>query len=175
MNKFTIAAFTAAGLLGSMSPTVVLAGGAEAWAEVLAAEPVYQDVRIPVENQVCWDEQVARQVPVRRSATPKILGAIVGGVIGHQFGGGSGQDLMTLAGAAVGASVAADQQHRQYPDRYVQGTERRCEYRTEYRYEERVIAWDVTYRYAGETFRSRLAEEPGDRIRVRVDVQAVEG
>ncbi|NRD73794.1 glycine zipper 2TM domain-containing protein [Shewanella sp. VB17] len=32
-------------------------------------------------------------------------GALVGGVIGHQFGGGSGQDVATVLGALLGAGI----------------------------------------------------------------------
>ncbi|GIU27132.1 membrane protein [Shewanella schlegeliana] len=32
-------------------------------------------------------------------------GALIGGVIGHQFGGGSGQDVATVLGALLGAGV----------------------------------------------------------------------
>jgi uncharacterized protein YcfJ len=142
----------------------------ETWARVVQAEPVRQEVRIPQRNNVCWDEQVQRVQPVRRSAAPQILGAIVGGVIGNQFGGGSGRDLMTMAGATLGASVAADAQYKKYPDRYYVTTERRCETRTEWRYEERIVAWDVTYEYNGVLYQSRMQQAPGDRIRIQVGV-----
>ena len=142
----------------------------ETWAAVIESQAVRQEVRIPEVADVCWDEPVTRVVPARRSAAPKILGAIVGGVIGHQFGGGSGQDIMTVAGAALGASVAADQQHRRHPDRYYTATEQRCETRTEWRYEQRIVAWDVTYAFNGEHYRTRMAQPPGDRIRIRLEV-----
>ncbi|WP_394202075.1 glycine zipper 2TM domain-containing protein [Shewanella waksmanii] len=32
-------------------------------------------------------------------------GALIGGVIGHQFGGGSGQDVATVLGALLGAGI----------------------------------------------------------------------
>ncbi len=164
--------FTLAILVSSALP---LAANAQqqrqAWADVIEAQPVRQQVRIPVENQVCWDEQVVRPVPVRRSAAPGIFGAIIGGVIGHQFGGGSGQDIMTAAGAVVGASVASEAQYRRYPDRYYQATEQRCETQTEWRYEDRIVAWDVTYEFNGERYRSQLQQAPGDRIRIQVGVR----
>ena len=34
-----------------------------------------------------------------------------------------------------------------------------------------VNAYDVTYEYAGKTYRTRTDHNPGDRIRVRVDVR----
>ena len=36
-------------------------------------------------------------------ATSTIGGALIGGAIGNQFGGGSGQDILTGAGAGAGA------------------------------------------------------------------------
>ncbi len=37
-----------------------------------------------------------------------IMGMILGGVVGHQFGGGSGQDLATMGGVMVGAVAGED-------------------------------------------------------------------
>jgi len=145
----------------------------EEWANVLDKQPVIETLRIPVDQEVCWDEQVQYPVPERRSATPLILGAIIGGVIGNQFGGGSGRDLMTAAGAALGTSIAADQQAQRYPPRYYQALEQRCRVDRQWRTEERVVAWDVTYEYLGQVYRTRMRDEPGERIAVRVQVSPV--
>lgn len=40
-------------------------------------------------------------------------GALIGGAIGHQFGGGSGQDIATVLGALIGASVANNKNNKQ--------------------------------------------------------------
>jgi uncharacterized protein YcfJ len=143
------------------------------WADVIEAQPIRQVVRIPEREEVCWDEQVYHEVAARRSATPAIFGAIIGGVIGNQFGGGSGRDLMTAAGAALGSSVAIDRQRANYPDRYYATTEQRCEMSTGWRNEERIVGWNVTYQYNGEVYQARVKEAPGDRIRIRVDVTPV--
>jgi outer membrane lipoprotein SlyB len=41
-------------------------------------------------------------------------GALVGGVIGHQFGGGSGQDVATVLGALLGGGIANQYGNQQY-------------------------------------------------------------
>lgn len=148
-------------------------GPAVAWAKVIDAQPVFQTVRHPVDERVCWDEQVWRRDPAYRSATPVIIGSIIGGVIGNQFGGGSGQVALTAAGAVLGGSVAADASRKRNPDGYYAVTETRCEVQTDWRTEQRVVAWDVTYRYHGEIYQTRLKEQPGERIRVRVDISPV--
>jgi len=150
------------------------AGQGVAWARVIDSQPVFQTVRYPVDEQVCWDEQVLRREPRARSAAPLILGSIIGGVIGHQFGGGSGQVALTAAGAALGGSIAADAQHRRNPDGYYAVTETRCSVETDWRSEQRVVAWDVTYEFHGAIYQTRLKEQPGKRIRVRVAADPID-
>jgi uncharacterized protein YcfJ len=42
----------------------------------------------------------------------------------------------------------------------------------DYHEEERILGYRVTYRYRGKLFTTRLAEPPGDRLRLRVSLQA---
>tara|TARA_R110001583_G_scaffold182779_1_gene340913 strand:- start:20792 stop:21268 length:477 start_codon:yes stop_codon:yes gene_type:complete len=44
-------------------------------------------------------------------------GALVGGVIGNQFGGGSGRDVATILGAIIGGSIANN--NRNKPERVI--------------------------------------------------------
>ena len=143
------------------------------WAEVVDVQPVTETIHIPQDREVCRDEEVYYPIAQRRSATPLIIGAILGGVVGNQFGGGRGQDIMTVAGAALGTSIAADQQVRRAPPGYTRATERRCQVETDWRTEQQVVAWDVTWVYLGRTYTTRMDEHPGDRIRVRVHVDPV--
>ncbi len=156
------------------APAMAGHSGGVAWARVVDAQPIFKSVRYPVDQEVCWDEMVWYREPARRSATPVILGTIIGGVIGNQFGGGSGQAVMTAAGAALGGSIAADASRKRNPDGYYAVTEERCTIEREWRTEQRVVAWDVAYKYRGEIYHTRLKEEPGDRIRVRVHVDPLD-
>lgn len=45
-------------------------------------------------------------------------GALLGGVIGNQFGGGSGRDIATILGAVIGGSVANNRQN-EYTERTI--------------------------------------------------------
>ncbi len=46
------------------------------------------------------------------------VGAVAGGLIGHQFGGGNGKTLATVGGAvaggAIGHHIASENDHRRY-------------------------------------------------------------
>jgi outer membrane lipoprotein SlyB len=52
------------------------------------------------------------------SAMGAVLGGIAGGVIGHQFGGGRGKDVATVAGALGGAYAGHQIQGANERDRY---------------------------------------------------------
>ena len=60
-------------------------------------------------EQRCWMERQQVQQVQPNNAQPNIggavLGGLIGGVLGHQVGGGSGKDLATVAGAIGGAVV----------------------------------------------------------------------
>jgi len=65
--------------------------------------------RVPYQS--CYYESVPVQyteyvdVYEKNPAAP-VLGAVAGGVIGHQFGGGRGKDLATVVGALAGGTLA---------------------------------------------------------------------
>lgn len=146
------------------------------YAKVLSAQPVFETVRIPEQQQVCREEQVRRRVPEHRSPAPAIFGAILGGVIGNQLSRGNGHGhshdraAATFAGATIGGVVGNEIQYSKYPARYYINNEQVCDTRTSWRNEERVVAWDVSWKFRGQVYNSRMTEQPGDRIPVRVSV-----
>ncbi|HET6604999.1 MAG TPA: glycine zipper 2TM domain-containing protein [Xanthomonadaceae bacterium] len=154
------------------------AGAYYDYAEVLSVDPVIDYIREPATRRECWEEPVyyRRGGYYRdRDRTPGLVGAIVGGVIGNQFGSGRGRDAATVYGAALGYSAARDAQR----DRYYYGGrpyrtyETRCDVRRDYRPDERVVGYEVTYDYNGQIGRVRTSHHPGDTIRVRVNVDPI--
>ena len=54
----------------------------------------------------CHDQVVYRDVPNHHHhVLGTAVGAVVGGVIGHQFGGGTGKVLTTAGGAVAGGAI----------------------------------------------------------------------
>ncbi|MBE4242218.1 glycine zipper 2TM domain-containing protein [Vibrio parahaemolyticus] len=47
-----------------------------------------------------------------------LLGATIGGLVGNQFGGGTGKEVATALGALAGAAVAQNQSNYQYTVEY---------------------------------------------------------
>lgn len=109
-----------------------------------------------------------------------VIGGIAGAVLGSKIGDGSGRYVGTAVGSMVGGMAGRSIYDSAQRGRQVQrGSVRVCEpvpandgrYRDDYYGDGRVSGYDVTYEYAGRTYRTRTDHHPGDRIRVRVDVR----
>lgn len=147
------------------------------YARVISSEPIirYVTVRTPVRE--CYDDveyySVERRAPGEGAAT--LFGAVVGGVVGHQFGSGRGNDAATLAGSLIGAAVgnsAARNRHGREVVEYSRPV-KRCSTSIHERQEERIDGYRVTYRYKGQKYRTTMPYDPGRELRVRVDVRPV--
>lgn len=147
------------------------------YANVVRTEPIVRQVKVETPRRECWDETQAVSGDPHISDPAvggrTLLGSIIGGVIGHQFGSGSGRDAATIAGAAIGAGVGYDSARRVYGSQSEQVVQR-CEVRYDNQYEERIDGYRVTYEYGGRQYTTRMAYDPGSKIRVRVAVAPAE-
>jgi uncharacterized protein YcfJ len=145
------------------------------YARVLSAEPIIRYVTVTTPVKECWQDTEYYSVRNRpRGITGKtILGAIVGGVIGHQVGGGRGNEIATVAGSLIGASVATDAAVRNagYSSREYSRPVTRCETNYQSREEERIDGYRVIYSYNGQKYATNTPQDPGSRLRIRVDVR----
>lgn len=78
------------------------------YAQVISAKPIKETVKTP--RQECRNVTVTHRRPVQdeNRIAGSVLGAVAGGVIGHQFGGGRGKDVATVVGA-LGGGYAGNQ------------------------------------------------------------------
>lgn len=144
-------------------------------ADVISSKPIVRYITVSTPVQECWDDveyyTVEQRPPGVGART--LAGAIIGGVIGHQFGSGSGNDAATVAGTLIGATVGNRSAYRNGTYGPVQYSRpvKRCE--TQYRehQEERIDGYHVVYRYHGQKYATRMPYDPGRKIRVRVDIQ----
>jgi uncharacterized protein YcfJ len=148
-----------------------------AYAEVVKSRPITRTVEVSRPREECWREEVTRREDTGVGETGEtLIGAAIGAAIGHQIGHGRGNNAATIGGAILGGAIggkhAREQEDR--ADEYV-SYKRRCRTVTERHTEERIDGYDVTYRYGGETYRTRLPYDPGRKLRVNVSVSPVEG
>ncbi len=139
-----------------------------AYGRVIDVDPIIRYVAVDQPRQECRDEYVRQQSGV---AGPTAAGAVIGAAIGRQFGGGSGRDLATAAGALAGGFIANQRAQRNQDYREV--PVERCRVVNE-RVTERVVdGYNVTYVYQGRRYVTQTATPPGDRIELAVDVRPV--
>jgi uncharacterized protein YcfJ len=134
-------------------------------AEVLSVKEAHRTVSTPQEK--CEQVQVQRQAPVQdeKRAAGTILGGVAGGLLGSQIGGGTGKKVATVAGAAAGAYAGNQVQKGMQERDVVSTTETRC--KTINLRSEKLVGYDVTYRYQGREDTVRMAVKPGSTIPVR--------
>lgn len=151
------------------------AGAQYDYARVLSSEPIVRYVTISTPVRECWQdvEQYRSRYAAPGTGASTLMGAIVGGVIGHQFGSGRGNDAATVAGSLIGAAVGNDSARRRYGHVTEHHTRpvQRCNTTMRERQEERIDGYRVVYRYNGQKYATRLPYDPGREIRVRVDVR----
>ena len=148
------------------------------------------------QRQECWNEQtngyengyyrdnsgrLYRGNSSRGITQREVIGALIGGALGNQVGKGDGRKAATIAGLVAGAAIAnhtGNDDYDQYRDN--SGVVRRC--RTVYdngngngnNYDNgygNQGGYNVTYRYAGQTYRAVTRTNPGRSMRVVVSVR----
>lgn len=140
-------------------------------AKVVDVEPIYRHVRISTPHQECYEEEVRRPVYHRNSDGAALVGGLIGGIVGNELG--HGKKGATIAGALVGAAIGkSTNRHRDHYSEQV-SYEEHCATRVSYRTEQRIEGYNVTYRYKGEEFTTRMYEHPGKFVQVRVRVSPV--
>lgn len=147
------------------------------YAKVISAQPIVNYVTVSTPVRECWEEtqyySVDRNYQRRNGST--LLGAVIGGVVGHQFGSGRGKDAATVAGTLIGAAIgneSARDRNGNSVETHARPVER-CQTRYQESREERIDGYRVMYRYHGQKYVTEMPYDPGNRIRVRVDVRPV--
>ncbi len=188
--------------VGAIASPLAFAGNHSDTAQVLSSTPIYERVSVP--RRECSPEQVTsyedRRVGSYRETSyddrryndrpgigpGTILGAVIGGAVGRQFGNSTGgRDRGTAAGVilggVIGNQVDRDNAYYGHNERRVDEYERvpvtrtveRCHTVSEAR--EEIRGYNVTYRYNGRDYTTRMPYDPGRTIQVDVGVRPVRG
>ena len=132
------------------------------YAQVVSSTPIKESIKTP--RKECRNVTVTHRRPVQdeNRIAGSVLGAVAGGVIGHQFGGGRGRDVATVVGA-LGGGYAGNQIRgsMQEGDTYTT-TQQRC--KTVYDKSEKMLGYDVTYKIGDQQGKIRMDRDPGAQI-----------
>ncbi len=157
----------------ALSSGLTLAGHDEGFrdrARVVSSTPVYERINEP--RRECHTEYRTYEEHSYRNGNNTggaVLGAVIGGMVGSQVGKGDGRVAAAAAGAATGAVIGD-----RWNDRDGRYTTTRTEPVENCRmvdsYRQKVVAYNVTYRYNGRNFSTRLPYDPGKWVSVNVNV-----
>ena len=157
-------------LLGTQ---LVIAGSYTDYATVTSVEKVYKQYRTEEPYQECYIKETL-QNQGDGSATNEIMGAILGGAIGNQFGEGDGKDVMTLAGIFLGASLANDAEKANSTGQVVVSQEV-CETKVKTSFVKRLSHYLVHINYEGRDLAFATKNRPyDDIIKVKVTVNSLD-
>jgi uncharacterized protein YcfJ len=153
--------FSAMGIAAATGATVA---SAQEVGRVISSTPVIQQVAVP--RQVC-NQPVAVQQP--NTGAGGVVGGLAGGAIGNQFGHGDGRAVATILGVVGGALLGNQIESNNNPPQVAQ----QCG--TQTTYENRTVAYNVTYEYAGRQYTTQMPYDPGATVRLQVSPVADSG
>ncbi|WP_266159315.1 glycine zipper 2TM domain-containing protein [Dyella silvatica] len=157
---------------GQAAPVAAADNGVK-YGRVVSVDPVRQSVSSP--QRVCRDEVVNHTAPPsdQHQIAGMAIGAVAGGLLGNQVGGGKGRTLATVAGALGGgyAGKRIEESHQQ--GQVTSSVEHRCSTVNQPGDANRIVAYDVRYEYNGVTRTVRMDHDPGDRVQVQEGVVSV--
>jgi len=152
---------------------LVMAGSFTDYATLISVEKVYKQYKVEEPFQECYIKETL-QNQGDGSATNEIMGAILGGAIGNQFGEGEGKDVMTLAGIVLGASMANDAEKANSTGQVVVSQEV-CETKVKTSFVKRLSHYLVHIDYEGRDLTFTSKKRPyDDVIKVKVTVSSLD-
>ena len=172
MKNIVVKSVLSTALLAAAGVSFAQAGygnsAGNAFGVVISSTPVVQQVTVP--KQVCTTSTVQYVQP---SGGGALIGALVGGAVGNQFGRGDGRAVATVIGALGGGIVGNQIEAQNYPGYATQHAGQSCH--TQNTVENRTIAQNVLYEYAGQRYNVQMPAtgdfRPGVRIALQVQNQ----
>ena len=156
-----------------ISSQLAFAGSFVDSATVNSVEKVYKQYMVEEPYQDCYIKETLQQSG-DGSATNEIMGAILGGAIGNQFGEGDGKEAMTLAGIFLGASIANDAEKANSTGQVVVSQEV-CENKVRQKIEKRLSHYKINVEYEGRDLSFTSKKRPyDDVIKVKVTVGSLD-
>ena len=151
-------------LIPVLTGVLALAGTSAAQAQeergrVLSSTPVIQQVAVP--QQVC--QNVTVREPARGTGAGALMGAVAGGAMGNAIGHGNGRAAATALGI-FGGAILGDRIEGKGRDTV--RTVQECS--TQQVMENRVVAYNVVYDYAGRQYSTQMPQDPGRWVPVSV-------
>lgn len=117
-------------------------------------------------EQRCWieREQVVQPQASQSNVPGAVVGALIGGILGHQVGGGRGNDLATVGGAIAGGAIGSQVGRDGRPVQ--QATTQSVQRCNTVPSQAAPTLWDVGYTFRGQEHRLQMTSPPGRTVTV---------
>ena len=150
-------------LTGLMTVFASVSVQAQEVGKVISSTPRIQQVAVP--RQVCNNQPVVTEG--QKSGAGAAMGAIAGGAIGNSMGQGSGRAAATMLGLFGGAILGDKVEGGGTPEvRNVQNCSQQMFY------ENRTMAYNVIYEFAGKQYTVQMPQDPGPTVRLQITPMA---
>ncbi|AAO28040.1 glycine zipper 2TM domain-containing protein [Xylella fastidiosa subsp. morus] len=136
------------------------------YAQVVSVDPIRDTARMMAPREICRDVLVQHHLPERDgNVGGTAIGALIGGLVGNQFGHGNGRKALTAAGAVAGGFIGNEVDREHVGGRVVERIERRCHSENSMVQSSHVSGYTVIYRKDdGTTGTLHMANRPGDHV-----------
>lgn len=141
------------------------------YAKVVSAKPIKKTTSNP--HQECHNEAVTVHKPVKdkHQIAGTAIGAVAGGLLGNQVGGGNGKKLATAAGAVAGGYAGNKVQERHQENATQTVNKQVC--KTVDNPVTKIVGYDVKYEYNGTVHTTRMDHDPGAQVEIESGVSVV--
>lgn len=159
----------------AVTPALASSSVSYDYATVIDSQPVYTTVQINTPREECWQEEVVFEDGGRgRHPLGTVVGGVIGGALGNAVGHKkSNKRVGAVVGAVLGATLGNVIASSNAPSQRRRETQERCKVYQDYREEERLVGYQVRYRYNAQTYSTRMDTDPGDTIKVRLAISPV--
>jgi uncharacterized protein YcfJ len=139
------------------------------YGRVLESRPLYAAGHA---REECYNTRSNRYEELRASRESHVgagtaIGAVAGGVVGHQVGSGRGNSVATAAGAILGGLLGHNIENRGTDDE-PDFDRSRC--RVLAQNGANAVGYDVRYEYSGREYVARMDHDPGQYVKLGRDV-----
>ena len=139
--------------------------------QVVSVTDNYSEVTRFIPEEKCYKVAVSDGRGDTSSATPELLGALIGGAIGNEL---RKSDTSQIAGALLGASIASDLEKKNARNKAGTRTEVRCEIVEREVTSTELDGYRVTFEYEGQLYSSLVNSRPGSRMDVNLYIIPVD-
>ena len=144
------------------------------------SDPIASNIVKEVPIKSCRIEQVpvygttTSGTVTKPSVADKAAGAIFGGLLGSQVGGGSGKDAATLLGAIIGAEMVDGQVGKSQQQQLITGYRNQeiCEMIIQQKTVQEVTSYQTYIEFGGQIWQlnTPISYSKGDFVKVNVDI-----